>query len=38
MTRKAREDIQGEVKKTKESMKGEIEAFSKMIVEKMVGV
>ena len=38
MTRKAREDIQREVKKTKESMKGEIEAFSKMIVEKMVGV
>ncbi len=38
MTRKAREDIKREVKKTKESMKGEIEAFSKMIVEKMVGV
>jgi F-type H+-transporting ATPase subunit b len=38
MTRKAREDIRREVKKTKGSMKREIEAFSKMIVKKMVGV
>jgi F-type H+-transporting ATPase subunit b len=37
ISRKAGEDLQGEMKKTKESLRSKVEAFSKIIVEKMIG-
>jgi len=38
MSRKAKEDLESETEKTKTTLRKDIEAFSKKIVEKMVGV
>lgn len=38
LTRKAGETLEAEVKKIKESLRGKVETFSKMIVEKMIGI
>lgn len=38
MSSKAREDLNAEVKKAKEALRTEVEAFSRKIVEKLVGV
>jgi F-type H+-transporting ATPase subunit b len=37
INRQAKEDIEAEVRKTKETLRSEVEAFSKIIVEKMIG-
>ncbi len=38
ITLKAREDIETEAKKARESLKKDVESFSKKIIEKMVGI
>jgi len=37
MNRKARESLEVEVKRARESLRAEVETFSKIIVEKMIG-
>ncbi|MBI4698073.1 MAG: hypothetical protein HY758_03980 [Nitrospirae bacterium] len=37
INRKSKESLEAEVKRTKESLRGQVEAFSKLIIEKMVG-
>jgi len=37
MNRKARESLEAEVKRVRESLRTEVETFSKIIVEKMIG-
>ena len=38
INKKAKEDIGAELKKAKETLRGEVESFSRIIVEKMIGV
>ncbi|TNF55041.1 MAG: F0F1 ATP synthase subunit B [Nitrospiraceae bacterium] len=37
INRQAKDDIEAEVRKTKETLRSEVESFSKIIVEKMIG-